>query len=128
MKSPAELFVESLTEWPEPMVSTNLTTDDWCEVASIYSNIRINNVDGNVGLSIIETIESQSLTIESFKGNEGLFVFAFQELSKTCDIDRIQRFHKIHKDAITKFYTTAYTIDQRERVEFFENIFTPKEA
>lgn len=127
MKSPAELFVESLTEWPEPMVSTNLTTDDWCEVASIYSNIRINNVDGNVGLSIIGTIESQSLTIESFKGNEGLFVFAFQELSKTYDIDRIQRFHKIHKDAITKFYT-ACTIDQRERVEFFENIFTPKEA
>ena len=127
MKSPAELFVESLTDWPEPMCSTNLTSDDWCEVAGIYSNTHIDNVDGNVGLSIVGAIESQSLTIENFKGTEGLFVFAFKSLMDTEDVDRIRKFHKIHKDAIVQFYTddTPY---QRGKVEFFENIFTPKEA
>jgi len=126
MKSPAELFVESLTEWPEPMVSTNLTSDDWCDVASIFSNTRIDNVGDNVGLSIIGAIESQSLTIENFKGNEGLFMFAFNTMMSTHDIERIKKFHKMHGKSIVDWISS--NPDNQKQTDFFQNIFTPKEA
>ena len=54
-------------------------------------------------------------------------MFAFNALVETRDIDRIKKFHNIHKDVIVQFYTDNAT-DQREKVEFFENIFTPKEV
>ena len=126
MKSPAELFVESLSDWPEPMVSTNLTSDDWCDVASIFSNARIDNVDDNVGLSIVGAIESQSLTIENFKGNEGLFVFAFNTMMNTRDLDRIKKFHKMHGKSIVDWISS--NPDNKKQTDFFQNIFTLKEA
>ena len=129
MKSPAELFVESLTKWPEPMPSHNMTSDDWLDVVNLYSNATIEYIDGDVGLALIQTIESQGLTIDNFQGNEALFVFAFNALAKTYDLDRIQKFHKIHGQSIVDWINNKPGKDEcLKEVEFFENIFTPKEA
>ena len=35
MLSAAELFIESIYYWPEPMAVANLTGDDWKEVAGL---------------------------------------------------------------------------------------------
>ena len=128
MKSPAELFVESLTLWPEPMPSDNLTSYDWLDVASIYSNINVENAAANVGLSLISVIESQGLTIDNFRGNEGLFIFAFNSLLETQDLGRIEKFHRLHGKSIADCYNNDPNQDRVKQAEFFRNIFTPKEA
>ena len=129
MKSPAELFVESLTQWPEPMPSDNMTSDDWLDVINIYSNTAIEYVDGNVGLALIQTIESQELTIDNFQGNEALFVFAFNALARTYDLERIQKFHKIHGQSIVDWINSEPgKAECLKQVEFFENIFIIKET
>ena len=126
MKSPAELFVESITEWPETMASDNLSSDDWYEVASIYSNTRIEQADANVGLSLVAAIEAQGLTIDNFKGTEGLFVFAYDACMHTNDIERIKKWHKIHGQSIVHWANTDRN-RYFNKCEFFKNIFTPKE-
>ena len=126
MKSPAELFVESLTLWPEPMPPDNMTSDDWYDVVFIFTGTRIKSDNENIGLALAESIESPALTIDNFRGNEALFMFAFQALTKTYDVDRIQKFHKIHGTGVADWMKSEPK--GREKIEFFENIFTPKEA
>ena len=126
MKSTAELFVESLTEWPEPLSSAVLTPGDRYEVASILTGTRIDNVDDNVGLSIATVIESQSLTIKNFEGNEGLFAYAFAAVMETEDAEYIKRFHKMHGKSYVDWINNNR--DHKEQSLFFKNIFTPKEA
>ena len=128
MKSPAELYVESLTFWPEPMGADNLTSSDWHDVAGIITNTHIEQTDANVGLSLVAAIESQGLTIENFQGNVGLFVFAFNSLMKTASIDRIKKFHKMHGQSIVDWFNNDSNGDRTRQAEFYTNIFTPKEA
>lgn len=122
MKSPAELYVESLTLWPEPMNPENLTSGDWHDVAGIIANTHIGQTDANVGLSLVTAIESQGLTIDNFQNFEGLFVFASNALMETGDLKRVRAFHNNHGKSIVQWYNKQ-SHQRLRQVEFFENIF-----
>ena len=94
MKTPAELYKESLTDWPEPMPGTCLTPDDWREFAGLFVADDPNTA---VGLQLASCIEDQGLTASHFKdGAEFLYVFAFNSIMDTKDLERIIKYHKIH--------------------------------
>lgn len=128
MKSPAELFSESLTKWPEPMASNNLTLEDWREFASIYCNVPVERLAGNIGLSLFSVIESQKLTINDFQGCEGMFISVFNQLMQTKDLVHIKAFHALHGSDIVDWVKNDPHRERVKQVEFFDSIFALKEA
>ena len=94
MKTPAELYKESLVHWPEPLPASCLTPKDWQEFAGLFVADDPNTA---VGLQLASCIEDQGLTASHFKdGAEFLYVFAFNSIVDTKDLERIIKYHKIH--------------------------------
>jgi len=113
MKSPAELYKESLTSWPEPLPATCLAPQDWRELVGLFVAKPIEQ-ETNVGLQLVSSIEEQGLTRDNFKGGgEFLYVFAFNSLMESGDIPRIMKFHKLHGGAVVDIINNDDTINAR---------------
>ncbi len=113
MKTPAELYKESLVEWPEPLPASCLTPKDWREFVGLFvANPLEHNTD--VGLQLASCIEQQGLTVDHFKdGAEFLYVFAFNSVMETEDLSRIQKYHALHGRSIVDFIKNDDTIVPR---------------
>ena len=113
MKTPAELYKESLVDWPEPMPGTCLTPQDWREFVGLFVAKPFEH-ETNVGLQLVSCIEEQGLTGDNFKGGaEFLYVFAFNSLMESGDIPRIMKFHKLHGGAVVDIINNDDTINAR---------------
>ena len=103
MKTPAELYKESLVDWPEPLPGSCLSPQDWREFVGLFVAKPFEH-DTDVGLQLASCIEQQDLTASHFKdGSEFLYVFAFNSVMETEDIPRIMKYHKLHGRAVVKF-------------------------
>ena len=118
MKSPAELYKESLVDWPEPLSDACLTPDDWRELVGLFVAEPFEH-DTNIGLQLASRIEEQGLTRDHFKGGaEFLYVFAFHALSESVasangSIQRLQEYHKIHGKAVVDIIQSDDTMMDR---------------
>ena len=113
MKTPAELYKESLVDWPEPMPATCLAPNDWREFVGLFVAKPFEH-NTNVGLQLVSCIEEQGLTGDHFKGGgEFLFVFAFNSLMESEDIPRITKYHALHGQAVVDIIQSDDTIMHR---------------
>ncbi len=119
MKTPAELYKESLLDWPEPLPGSCLSPKDWREFVGLFvANPFEHSTD--VGLQLASCIEQQGLTVDHFKGGaEFLYVFAFNSLSESAAtgdggaIQRLVKYHKIHGQAVVDVIASDDTIMDR---------------